>query len=529
MRASASRPVRVLLGGEARARSRLGPLLRQEGLETIEVEDDVGAKLIPRQTRVDLALLDLGLRQAGGMEVLQEFRRGGLKMPVLVFTDSLSVRQARAALAQGAAGYLTLELDNDDLLHTIHKMMNHITAADRETAEAKLRQSQKLETMGRLTTGVAHDLNNLMTGLLAYTDLALQAGVPAEHVAGSMLQIRRTADRMAALTKRLLSFCRHKNLQPRVLDLNGVLADMEALLRRVVREDVELVLRLDPSPCLVRLDPDQLEQLVFNLVLNASDALPRGGRISLETANVTCAGNPNSWPSPLDVGPHVRLTVRDNGIGMDPATRSRLFEPFFTTKAVGHGTGIGLSVVKEVVEQATGSIEVASEPGRGTSFQITLHRARPSEPWPLQPPVVFAPHAAGAQTILLVEDDGDIRSLLTQVLTAEGYRVLTAEHGEHALEISRRHEGPIHVLVTDVIMPRLDGRELASRMAAERPQTRVLFVTGYAGTALHDQEVASGQVPVLAKPFRIEELIQRIQELLPTPSTPIQSRRQGCA
>jgi signal transduction histidine kinase len=490
-------------------------LLRQEGAETIEVEDDIAARLVPRQTRVDIALLDLRLPVAGGMEVLQEFRRGGLKLPVLMFTTCLSVRQARAALAQGAAGYLTLELDNDDLQYTIHKMMNHITEADRDTAELRLRQSQKLETMGRLTTGVAHDLNNLMTGLLAYTDLVLQAADASEPLTANLLQVRRTADRMAALTKRLLSFCRKKAAQPRPLDLNVVLTELEALLRRLVREDVEVVLRLNASPAAVHIDSDDLEQLILNLVLNASEALPRGGRIFVETANVNCKEESTAWPSPLAAGPHVRFSVSDNGVGMDQPTRERLFEPFFTTKEIGYGTGIGLSVVKEAARQAHGKIEVISELGRGTTFHVTLPEAKSGTAWPALP----APHVdlvspPGCQTILIVEDNADIRALLAQVLAAECYSVLTAEHGERALEISRRHGGPIHVLVTDVIMPRLDGRELAARLVSERPELKVLFVTGYAGSALRDQDLSASEVPFLAKPFRIDELVHRIQELL---------------
>jgi len=306
-------------------------------------------------------------------------------------------------------------------------------------------------------------------------------------------------------------------LNPRVIDLNAVVADMDTLLRRLIGEDVDLVTTLAPGLGSARADPAQIEQVIVNLAVNARDAMPRGGKLTLETANVDLDEGYGAAHIEVRPGPHVMLAVSDSGLGMDEATRARIFEPFFTTKEPGRGTGLGLSTVHGIVKQSGGEIWVYSEPGRGTTFKIYLPRtAETAEPARPRPRPVEAPR--GSETILLVEDDEPVRALVREALEEHGYAVLTASNGGEGLQVAERFQDPIHLVVTDVVMPDTTGPELAERLAARRPGTRVLFLSGYTGDAIIRHGMLAPGVAFLQKPFTPGALARRVREVLDAPS-----------
>jgi PAS domain S-box-containing protein len=385
---------------------------------------------------------------------------------------------------------------------------------ERGELEAQLLQAQKLEAIGRLAGGIAHDFNNLLTVIQGRAQLLLRrlpSEVPERRYVGL---IQSTADRAGALTHQLLAFSRKQILQPVVLDLNALVGDMKPLLRRLIREDVELAGDLEPSLGRIKADPAQLQQVLMNLVVNARDAMPAGGRLQIATANVELddlfvRANPGARP-----GPHVRLAVRDTGTGMDAATRARIFEPFFTTKEAGHGTGLGLATVYGIVKQSEGYIEVESEPGRGTTFSLYFARVDEAPAPPVPPDAGPDQVARGRETILLVEDDEPLRELTQEVLEAQGYRVLVAPHGADALDVAERHPEPVDLLLTDVIMPRMSGRALAERLGQTRPGLRVLYMSGYTDDALGSHGVLDPDLALLHKPFTPDALARAVREAL---------------
>ncbi len=378
---------------------------------------------------------------------------------------------------------------------------------ERKALEEQLQRSQKLEAIGQLAGGVAHDFNNLLTVINGYSAMLLArddvAGRTREHVE----QIQGAGQRAASLTSQLLAFSRRQVLQPKVLDLNQVVRNLEKMLRRLIGEDIELITRLDPAPQFVRADAGQIEQVIVNLAVNARDAMPRGGQLFVELAEVDGGVAGGRRRADLPPGRCSRLTVRDTGCGIDSETLPRIFDPFFTTKPVGQGTGLGLSTVYGIVRQSGGQIEVESEPGKGSAFLLYLPRAEP-EPTPqvpAGPPAVI--HAS--ETVLLVEDDANVRNLLAATLRERGYRVIEAASGKEALYLVEEHQGPVHVMVTDVVMPHMGGVELADRISPMHPETRVLLMSGYADRLI---ECKGGQ-SFLQKPFTPETLLERVQAL----------------
>ena len=381
---------------------------------------------------------------------------------------------------------------------------------ERKRLEEQLRQSQKMEAVGRLAGGVAHDFNNLLTGIIGYADL-LRAGLPSEsELQADAEEVRKAADRAASLTRQLLAFSRRQVLQPQTLSLNEAVVDMERMLRRLIGEDVELVTDTEPDLAAVEADPGQIEQMIANLVVNARDAMPAGGRLVLRTANVDVNGHPRTEPQ-MRAGSYVLLSVSDSGTGMDTETQSRMFEPFFTTKDVGKGTGLGLATVYGIVKQSGGYIWVTSAPGAGTTFDIFLPRAeRPSEETPARP-ALPRPARAGTETVLVVEDERLVRDLIARNLRERGYAVVTAENGAEALDAVSRGGGPIDLLLTDVVMPELGGPELAARLTGAQPGLKVVYMTGYAERAVVG-ELAPW--PLLQKPFDVGALADTIREVL---------------
>ena len=389
-----------------------------------------------------------------------------------------------------------------------------IVVSDRVRLETQLRHAQKMEAVGRLAGGVAHDFNNVLTAILGFAWVA-QEDTPGESPVGSALQEIIAATRRASdLTKRLLVFSRQQVLQPRSLALNDVVLNSERLLQRLIGEDVVLRSRLTDVPWKVRADPSQLEQVVMNLALNARDAMPYGGALTLEVTHVRVSADAPAGDAGVPAGEWVVLTVSDTGVGMDASTLTRVFEPFFTTKAPGHGTGLGLSTVYGIVTQSGGQVHVSSVLGRGTTFRVYLPRSEATRDLA----DAAAPHeehsGAGLETVLVVEDDRAVRDLIRLSLKRFGYHLLVAASGEEALALAARHEGPLPILVTDVVMPRMSGPQLRDRLLAIRPETRVLFLSGYTDDEMIKRGVLEDGVAFLQKPFPPEVLARKVREVL---------------
>src|SRR6267378_3271979 len=380
--------------------------------------------------------------------------------------------------------------------------------AERQQLEEQLRQAQKMEALGRLAGGVAHDFNNLLTVIKGHSELLIDRMKPADVFYGSTQQIMKTADRAASLTRQLLAFSRMQVLQPRILDLNTLVADMSKLLRRLVREDIEFGFQLGDSLGRVKADPGQIEQVLLNLTVNASDAMPQGGKLTIETKKLKVDAAYAHARPPLKPGQYVQLAITDTGHGMDAATKSRIFEPFFTTKEAGKGTGLGLATVYGVVRQSGGFIWVESSPGNGARFEIYLPRVSEKEE-AISYERASARSKGGSETVLVVEDEDEVRSLASEFLRSAGYSVLTAKDGLEALEISERLGDAIQLLLTDVVMPKMRGTELAQELKGRFPRLRVVYMSGYL-----EQDPCSGEILekaiVLQKPFSRDSLVREI-------------------
>jgi PAS domain S-box-containing protein len=388
-----------------------------------------------------------------------------------------------------------------------------VDTTEQRHTEDMLQRSRQLEAVGGLAAGIAHDFNNVLGVITGHSELA-QRQLPPEHALQSRLeQILKAAARAAALTRQLLAFSRKQVMQPRTLDLNAVVGDLGNMLRRVLGEDVDLVIETAPALGAVKADPTQLEQVLMNLAINARDAMPRGGHLRIETANAEFDGRYVATHPPAQPGRYVMLAVSDTGTGMDAETQQRIFEPFFTTKPPGEGTGLGLSTVYGIVKQSGGYIWVYSEPGRGTTFKIYLPCVDESVE-PTAAAAASAPSPRGDETVLLVEDTDDLRELIREVLEGKGYTVLVAADGKRALALAREHKGPIHLVLTDVVMPGLGGTDLAKELALAEPGIRVLYMSGYTNGVISKHGVAGLGVSLLEKPFTTERLAQAVREAL---------------
>ncbi|MCL4370811.1 MAG: CHASE domain-containing protein [Chloroflexi bacterium] len=412
---------------------------------------------------------------------------GGLAVSLLLFAVGLARAEARTA-----AGRMTDE---------------------RKRLEDQLRQAQKMEAVGRLAGGVAHDFNNLLTVVTGFSELLLQQLEHHDPRRAMVEEISKAGDRGSALTRQLLAFSRRQILAPEVMDLNTVIAGMQPMLRLLIGEDVELATVLDPRLGRVKADRGQIEQVVMNLATNARDAMPQGGKLTLETANVDLDASYSTKHFAVEPGPYVMLAVSDTGCGMDHETQERIFEPFFTTKPKGKGTGLGLASVFGIVQQSGGHIRAYSEPGWGTTFKIYLpvidepvvavgSRITPGDP------------ACGSETILLVEDEELVRSLARRILQSNGYQVLEAARGEDALRLCKTHAGPIHLVITDVVMPGMSGRELAEQLRYFRTETKVLYMSGYTDDDMVRRGVLQEEMAFLQKPFKPEALLNRVRRML---------------
>lgn len=388
--------------------------------------------------------------------------------------------------------------------------------SQRRGLEEQLRQSQKIEAIGRLAGGIAHDFNNVLTAILGYSQILLsdmEAGDPRRE---DMQEIERAAERAASLTRQLLAFSRNQVLQPQILNLNGLVGNLDNFLRRLIGEDIDLRTRLAPDLWLVSADAGQIEQVVMNLAVNSRDAMPSGGKLTIETSNVVLDQDYARHHIAVVPGDYVMVAVSDTGIGMDEVTKGRLFEPFFTTKGPGQGTGLGLSTVYGIVKQSGGNIWVYSEPGRGSTFKIYFPRASGAE---VEPGGKVAPTTTrGSETVLLTEDEDGVRQLASKVLRAQGYQVLEASSGREAITVAEAFSGKIHLLLTDVVMPEFSGSELAKRIGVVRPGIRVLYMSGYTDEAIIHHGVLTANIAYLQKPFTPEVLARKVREVLESPS-----------
>ena len=382
--------------------------------------------------------------------------------------------------------------------------------------EKQLQQAQKMEAVGRLAGGVAHDFNNMLGAIIGYTEMLMNHLDPNEPYYHYGEEVRKAADRAAMLTRQLLAFSRKQMLQPQKLNLNRVIGDLEKMLRRLIGEDVELFFNLEPVLAIVKADAGQMEQVILNLAINARDAMPQGGKLIISTTNVHLGKAYARKQEDFVPGPYILMGVTDDGLGIDSKTLDHIFEPFFTTKDVGSGTGLGLSTVYGIVKQSGGFVEVSSRPGKGTTFKVYLPAVgdfveffedKTAEEEPLR----------GSETVLLVEDEEILRKLLKNALEINGYKVLEAHDSQEAITLCEQYKEPIHLMLTDVVMPRMSGRELAQRLAPLRPEIKVLYMSGYAEDVLFRQGVLDASLCFLQKPFRQFELTVKVRQVLDAP------------
>jgi nitrogen-specific signal transduction histidine kinase len=387
------------------------------------------------------------------------------------------------------------------------------TEEEMAAVQEQFRQSQKIEAVGQLAGGIAHDFNNLLTVIKGYSQLSLIQFKESDPLKVNIDEINKATDRAADLIRQLLAFSRRQVMEMRVLDLNILLQNLNKMLRRVIGEDIELVTRLADDLGRVKVDPGQIEQVIMNLTVNARDAMIEGGKLTIETANVELDEEYARTHVGVIPGRCVMLSVNDTGVGITPEVRERIFEPFFTTKKEGEGTGLGLSTVYGIVKQSGGNIWVYSEPEKGTTFKIYL----PLVNEPLEEKkerVVKEASPRGNETILVVEDDEVVRKLAVRILREQGYRVLEASQGVDAFLICEEHKGPIHLLVTDVVMPKMSGRELAERITSIRQEVKVLYMSGYPDDTVAHHGILNEGMNYIQKPFTLEGLARKVRGVL---------------
>lgn len=465
-----------------------------------------------------LAYLEKENQVLGGLGILAVLAGGAL---VFMISDKFTRPLARLfegvlALEKGDHLY-PLEADGWDEVAHVTRAFNRMrrtlksNASQKQQLEEQLRQAQKMEAVGRLAGGVAHDFNNLLTIIKGHGDLMLDKLQPSDPLQRNATQIEKAADRAAALTRQLLAFSRMQVLEPKVLDLNVLVSEMCSLLKRLVREDISFTFRAGESLGRVKADPGQLEQVIMNLTVNACDAMPTGGKLTVETRNVLVDEAFARTRTPLMMGEYVRLSVEDTGHGMDAATKARIFEPFFTTKEMGKGTGLGLATVYGVVKQSGGCIWVESEPGKGTQFEVYLPVVNEVEECSTQEGRAKGV-AHHSESVLIVEDEEAVRELAAEFMKSAGYKVLTARDGQEAVDVAKS-SGPIRVLVTDIVMPNMRGPELAKRLKASRKDLRIVYMSGYLDFNKASDEFVEGSY-FLQKPFSRDTLVCKVDEAL---------------
>jgi two-component system, cell cycle sensor histidine kinase and response regulator CckA len=468
----------------------------------------------------DLVLSDFSLPQFSGLEALVIVRREEHDIPFIMVTGSQSEEVAVECMREGATDYILKS--NLMRLPTAVKNALKRSVTEKERAEAlnalkksqeQLLQAQKLEAVGRLAGGISHDFNNLLTAIMGYSELTLRELKPQDPLRRNLEEIRRASDRAASLTRQLLAFSRKQVMQLKVFDLNSVVIDLERMLRRMIGEDIDLRTTLLDGNGNIKADPGQIEQVIMNLVINARDAMPMGGKLTIETTRVyldETSVQDHIEPTP---GYYVMLAVSDTGFGVTDEVRQHMFEPFFTTKDPGKGTGLGLSTVYGIVKQLSGHIWVYSEPGKGTTFKVyfpAVIEAADDYKFPYESDTV----PNGSETVLLVEDAEMVRNLAKDVLKSRGYNVLEADDGPSARHVCNQYHQSIDLLLTDVVMPRVSGVDLANELLRLHPEMRVLYMSGYTEDAIVNHGVLESGVNFIQKPFSADQLAIRVREVL---------------
>ncbi len=491
-----------------------------------------------RERFFNLALLDIKLPDMEGVELLAPLKEMHPDMVVIMVTAYASLETAVRAVNEGASAYITKPLNMDRVLARVEDALEKQRLvmenrrlyqeaqrelaerkrleAEREKMQSQLLHSQKMEAVGRLAGGLAHDLNNVITAIISCSSFLLTGLGQDDPLHQDAEEINKAGRRAAGLIKQILAFARKQVLQPRVLDLNAAVVDMEEMFRRLIGVDIELVTVLESDLGLVKADVGGVEQVIMNLVVNARDAMSQGGTLTINTKNVRVDGSQTTNYRVLQPGSYVMLAVTDTGIGMDVETKSHIFEPFFTTKQKGMGTGLGLSTVHGIVKQSGGYVWVYSEPGQGTTFKVYLPRIDEQvETAKLEMGQI--PSLDGSETILLVENDDIVRGAALRILRDYGYQVLKAKDGMEALMICEQHQGLIDLMLTDVVMPGMSGKELSNRVESVCPEMKTLYMSGYAGNVVADCGVLAPETNFLDKPFSPESLAGKVREVLDVP------------
>jgi signal transduction histidine kinase len=497
-------------------------VLRKAGYQPVyeRVSTAPAMKAALQRQAWDIVISDYEMPNFGGFEALQLLKESGHDLPFILVSAVISEETAVAAMKAGAHDYI-MKRNLARLAPAIERELREAqTRVARKAAETALRQSeeqlrqvQKIEAMGRLAAGVAHDFNNILTAITGHSELLLRqldAGDPRRKNAE---QIEKVAHLAAGLTRQLLIFSRKQVIEPRVLDLNAVILDIKKMLRRLIGEDIEFCTLLDPAAGHIKADPGQIEQVIMNLAVNARDAMPNGGKLTVTTANITPDKNHLKNFPDMDAGDYVMLAIADTGTGMSEEVKAHLFEPFFTTKPSGKGTGLGLATCFGIVKQNTGHINVQSELGSGTTFKIYFPQVL-SAIEPLRVRNLPTGVAGGNETVLLVEDEPVVRELAVATLREKGYTVVEAVNGEEGLRLARQHDGKIDLVLTDVVMPVMGGKEMADALRTSHPDTKVLFTSGYTEDALGHHGVLRPGILFLPKPYLTATLARKVREVL---------------
>ena len=507
-------PLRVLIVSDRESDAlQLIDALRQSGYIPSSARVDTAAALREALAlRWDLILATDESARLGTLAALEILHETGADIPLVAISGGVPEEYILEALKAGAADYIRRN-HLSRLGVTVSRELSQAEGRrERSRLEQQFRQAQKMDAVGRLAGGVAHDFNNLLTVITGYAELLLAGGAPEGSQRDALKEIQRAAERGGALTHQLLAFSRGQPFTARTVQLNTLLVHMEKMLSRLIGEDVELITVAAAEPATIRTDPGQLEQVVMNVVVNARDAMPGGGKLIIETANAqvdqTYAG-PNVDLKP---GSYVVLAISDTGMGMDPETVTHLFEPFFTTKAPGKGTGLGLATAYGIVKQSGGAISVYSEPGRGTTVKIYLPSTEAKAAEAAAQSRESSPR--GSETILVLEDEARVRKLVCEVLAGRGYKVLEAVRGEEAIRLATEHAGHIHLLLADVVMPEMSGPQALEQIRARHPNMRVLFMSGYTDEAMVHHGILDSGAPFLQKPFLPETLARKVREVL---------------
>ena len=511
-------PVRILFIGETGIEAIAAELRRGGWQPTFErVLSPVHLNVVLAEPW-DIAISDFVVGDFGALEALRIIQEMGLDLPLIVVSSRSGGQEVLEALKAGAADHLSRR----NLMRLNAAVEREIRAVkarrERVLLEEQFRQAQKMEAVGRLAGGVAHDFNNLLTVITGYSDLLLAGRDLKDNQRTALEEVRRSAERGGQLTGQLLAFSRRQPMQSKTVSINALILQTEKMLRRLIGEDIELVTIPASAEDAVEADPGRLEQVIMNLVVNARDAMPSGGKLTIETVAVTLDASFSAKQLGVAPGRYITISVVDTGTGMSEETLSHIFEPFFTTKGATRGTGLGLATAYGIVVQSGGAIKIMSELGKGTTARIYL---------PLSGKV--APVAAasqqsserlsGAETVLLVEDEARVRKLMVGVLTGRGYKVLEATRGEEALRVCREYQGQIDLAVVDVVMPEMSGPDLVQKIESRLKAKRVLFISGYTEEAIVHHGVESTGASFLQKPFMPDDLARKVREILDAPAT----------